>query len=232
MAVLQSVLCGVLTLTLVTSKPICLSEGGDSAVSSESNESISSEETAPNVEPSQHPPVLPETSMPNALEEPDPPGATAALPHPDLGPSPSTLNTSNPEETQTSADDLQLVPDVPSQTPVGVGITQGMPNYDPANNADPVQVRPDAEVTLRLGLTATDKSMGTCGTNAPHIASAYQEFPKGVTPPFPPHIISPTTPFSTAAPMPIPFSTALTGVPVCFTFQLSTPEPDPPRGDS
>ncbi|KAF3850618.1 hypothetical protein F7725_012390 [Dissostichus mawsoni] len=41
-------------------------------------------------------------------------------------------------------------------------------------------------------------------------------------------------PFSTAAPtLKIPLSTALTGVPVCVTFQFYTPEPEPePRGDS
>lgn len=263
MAVLQTVLCVVLTLTLVTSKPvsssdivillsnlcdavqedlwhsflwkqICLNEAGDSAMSSESSESNSSEETAPNVEASQGSlqPALPETAMPNAVEEADPLGTTALLPHPHLEPSPSTHNASNTDDTQTSADDLQLAPDDPSKMPLGVDISQDMPNYYPTNNADTVPVQPDTEVPLHSGLAEPDKNVGTCGTNTPHIASTYQEFPKGVTPPFPPHIINPTEPFSTATPMPIPLSTALTGVPVCFTFQLSTPEPDPPRGDS
>ncbi|KAK5904254.1 hypothetical protein CesoFtcFv8_005837 [Champsocephalus esox] len=41
-------------------------------------------------------------------------------------------------------------------------------------------------------------------------------------------------PFSTVAPtLKGPLSTALTGVPVCVTFQFYTPEPEPePRGDS
>lgn len=167
--------------------------------------------------------------MPNAMEETDPPG-TAALP-----PSPATQD---PEDPQTSTDALQLMPDDPSQAALGVDISQDMPDSDPAQdsiNGDTVHVLPDTEVSLHPGLTETEINIGTDGTNQPQVTTnTYQGSPRGATPPFPsPHSIQPTPPpFSTAPPLPIPIGTALTGVPVCFTFQFETPEPDPPRGDS
>lgn len=166
------------------------------------------------------------------MEEADAQDTPAPLPSADADPSPSTLNASDPDDPQISTDGLNLMPDDPSQTAPGTDISQGITDYDPAIITDAVHVQPDADVSLQSGVTETHRNTGTCGTNPPQITGTYQGFPKDATPPFPPHIIKPTSPFSTAAPMPIPFSTALTGVPVCFTFQLSTPEPEPPRGDS
>ncbi|GLD52549.1 low-density lipoprotein receptor-related protein 2 [Lates japonicus] len=212
------------------SKPVCLREGEDSSKSSESSESNSSEETASHVEPSQDPlqPALTETGVPNAIEETDPPD-TAALPP---SAESATLNTSalpDPEDPQSSTDALQLMPDDPSQTALGVDISQDMP--DPAQdsiNADTVHVVPDMEVSRHPGTTETDLTIGVGGTTQLQVTTTYQGFPQGATPPFPPT----HPPVSTTPPLPIPISTALTGVPVCFTFTFETPEPDPPRGDS
>lgn len=181
--------------------------------------------------------------MPNAMEETDPPDTAATLPSAGAGPSPATLNTSatpGPEDPQTStdADALQLMPDDPSQTALGVDISQDMPDSDPAQdsiNADTVHVLPDTEVSLHPGLTEIDVIIDIGGTNQPQVTTSttYQGFPPGATPPFPPHIIKTTPPpFSAAPPLPIAIETALTGVPVCFTFQFTTSEPDPPRGDN
>ncbi|KAF1388827.1 hypothetical protein PFLUV_G00066740 [Perca fluviatilis] len=217
MAILRTTLCAFLMVTVALTKPICLSGGEDSSKSSESSETNSSEETAAHVEPSQEPvqPAPTEPDVPTATE-----GAAVLLPSAEAGPSPATLDASAlpyPEDPQTStdADALQLVPDDPSQTALGVDISQDMPNSDPAQdsiNADTVPVLPDPEVSLVVS-----------GTNQPpSTATAYQSFPQGATP----------TSFSTAPPLTIPVDTALTSAPVCFTFQFSTPEPKPPRGDS
>ncbi|XP_074493318.1 uncharacterized protein LOC141768822 [Sebastes fasciatus] len=247
MAVLRTTLCAVLMVTVALSKPVYLSDGVDSSKSSESSESNSSEETASRVGLSQEPlqPAFPETDLPNAMEETDPTGAAALLPSIDAGPSPATLDTSallDTEDPQTSTDTdaLQLMPDDPSQTALGIDISQDMPDSDPAQdsiNTDTVHVLPDAEVSLHPALTDTGTIIGGAGINQPQVTTTttttYQRFPQGTTPPFPPHVIKPTPPpFSTAPALPVPIGTTMTGVPVCFTFQFTTPEPDPPRGDS
>ncbi|XP_044054129.1 coagulation factor V-like isoform X2 [Siniperca chuatsi] len=238
MAVLRTTLCAVFMVTVALSKPVCLGEGDDLSKSSESSESNSSEETTTHVGPSQEPlqPVFTETDMPNAMEETDPLDTAALLPSADAGPSTATLDTSalpDPEDPQsaTDANTLQLMPDDPSQTALGIDISQDMPDSDPAQdsiNADTVHI-PDTESSLHPGLTETDIIIGIDGTNQPKVTTTYQGFPQDSTPP-----ITKTTPppFSTAPPLPIAIETALTGVPVCFTFQLATPEPDAPRGDS
>ncbi|KAL7391268.1 hypothetical protein ABVT39_006970 [Epinephelus coioides] len=244
MAVLRITLCAAFMVTLVLSKPVCVSDCEDS---SESSEADSSEETATHVEPSQEPlqPAFTETDMPNAIEETNSPDAAALLPSADPGPSPATPDTSalpNPEDPQTSTDTvpLQLMPDDPSQTALGVDYPQDMPDSDPAQdspNTDNVQGLPHTEVSRHPGLT--DAVIAVGGTDQPQVTTTtttittYQRFPQGATPPFPPHIIKPTPPpFHRAPPLPIPIGTALTGVPVCFTFQFATTEPEPPRGDS
>ncbi len=181
--------------------------------------------------------------MPNAMEETDPPDTAALLPSAGAGPSPATLDTSalpGPEDPQTStdADALQLMPDDPSQTPLGIDISQDMPDSDPAQdsiNADIAHVLPDTEVSQHPGLTDTNVIIDIGGTDQPQVTTTNtdQGFPQDATPPFPPHMIATTPPpLPTAQPLPIAIETALTGVPVCFTFQIATSEPDPPRGDS
>ncbi|KAK2837689.1 hypothetical protein Q5P01_014901 [Channa striata] len=236
MAILQTTLCAVIMVTLVTSKPVSVGEDEDSSQSSESN---SSEETGTHVGPSQEPlqTAFTGTDMPNAMEQTDPPDTVALHPNADSGPSPSSPNTpALPvfEDPQASADTLQFIPDDPSKTVLGIDVFQNIPESDPAVNTDTMQVLPDAESPIQPEITETDVILGTGAINEPQVTTTntYQGFPQSATPPFPPHIIKPTSPFSTAAPMPIPISTALTGVPLCFTFQYVTSEPDPPRGDS
>ncbi|XP_035851119.1 vegetative cell wall protein gp1-like isoform X2 [Sander lucioperca] len=228
MAILRTTLCAFLMVTLALTKPICMSEGEDSSKSSDSSETNSSEETAAHVEPSQEPvqPMSTEADVPTATE-----GAAVLLPSAEAGPSPATLETSAPPypedpQTSTDADASQLIPDDPSQTALGVDISQDMPNSDPAQdsiNADTVHGLPDPEVSLVVS-----------GTNQPPFtATTYQRFPQGATPPSPPNVINPTPPpFSAGPPLTIPVDSTLTSAPVCFTFQFSTPEPKPPRGDS
>lgn len=171
--------------------------------------------------------------MSNAMEETEPTDTAALLPSADSEPSPATLDTSALPDPQTSTDTdaLQLLPDDPSHTAMGVDIAQDMPDSDPAINADTVHVV-DTEVSLHPGFAETDTVIDIGGTNQPQvIPTTYQGFPQGGTPSFPAHIKQTPPPFS---PLPIPIGTAqiVTGTPVCFTFQFTTPEPDPPRGDS
>ncbi|XP_069022305.1 uncharacterized protein [Embiotoca jacksoni] len=246
MAVVRATLCAVVMVTMVTSKPVCLNEGEDSSKSSESS---SSEETGARLGASQDPlqSACTETDTPTEMEGND--GLATEL-LPSAGPSPATVDTSNlpdAEDPQTSTDSaLQLVPhDDPSQT--APGVSQDTPDSGPAGdslnavtpepgpasdslNAVTVRLPPDTEALLHPVLTGTDI---ITETDQPQVTTAYQGFPAGVTPPFPPHITQPTPrSFSTVTPVPISIGTGLTGIPVCFTFQYSTPEPAPPRGDN
>ncbi|KAI9534314.1 hypothetical protein NQZ68_014722 [Dissostichus eleginoides] len=94
---------------------------------------------------------------------------------------------------------------------------------DPQTSTDPLPLLPEdpANIALFVDVSPSADLLNVL----PHVdASTTRSHP----PPEFPH------PFSTAAPtLKIPLSTALTGVPVCVTFQFYTPEPEPePRGDS
>ncbi|XP_056231257.1 mucin-2-like [Seriola aureovittata] len=249
MAFLWTTLCVVVMVTAAMSKPVCLSEDEDSSKSSESRDSGSSEETDTHIRDSQDPlqPAFTETDRPNAKEQTDPLNTAALLPSADSGLFPATLNTSalpDPEDPQTSTDidALQLMPEDPSQTALGMDISQDMPGTDPAQNSmntDTVHVLPETAVSLHPGKTETDIIISVGGTAQPQVitttttSTTYQGFPRGATPPFPPHIIKPTLPpFSGTPPLPIPIVTSLTASPGSFILQFMTPEPDPPRGDS
>ncbi|KAI9534311.1 hypothetical protein NQZ68_014719 [Dissostichus eleginoides] len=94
---------------------------------------------------------------------------------------------------------------------------------DPQTSTDPLPLLPEdpANIALFVDVSPSADLLNVL----PHVdASNTRSHP----PPEIPH------PFSTAAPtLKVPLSTALTGVPVCVTFQFYTPEPEPePRGDS
>lgn len=191
-------------------KQISLNDAEDSSKASESIESNSSEEIATDTGPPQEPqqPESTEIESPNATEETNPLDTTPSST--DAGPLPATFNSSalpDLEDPQTSADGaaLQLTPDEPSPTApdMGVNISQGMPESDPALNADTTHV-PDTKPEPQAATTT------------------YQELPKDAIP----------LSFSTTSPLPVPTGSALTTVPVCISFQFVTSEPDPPRGDS
>ncbi|KAI3372259.1 hypothetical protein L3Q82_022772 [Scortum barcoo] len=156
MAVLMATLCAVFMVTVVLSKPVCLTEGEDSSETSESSELNSSEET--HVGSSQDPldPALTETHLPNTVEETDSPDTAAQLPSADAGTSPAILDTSAPPgledpQTSTDADALQLMPDDPSQTALGIEVSQDMPDSAPAQDSihtDTAHIPPDTEVSL------------------------------------------------------------------------------------
>ncbi|XP_035766514.1 soluble scavenger receptor cysteine-rich domain-containing protein SSC5D-like [Neolamprologus brichardi] len=223
MAVLGATLCAVLMVTLVTAKPVHLKESEDSPKSSESSESSSSEETTTNGRSSQE--TL-ESNTPDATEN-NPLDATP-LPSADAGPSLAT----SPADPQTSADPdaLQLVPD-PSHTAMSVDVSLDVPNSGPTKDSvkavNPTHILPN---THPSGLSEAGVVIGTI---QPQVITTYQGSTQGVTPPFPTCVIQPTpTAFSTAPPLVLPIGTTLDGGPVCFTFQVTTAEPDPPRGDS
>lgn len=232
-------------------KQVCLNGGEDSSKSSESSEFDSSEETASHSEPTQTAPqpASPETEVPNAMEETDPPYSAGPLLPGEPGPSPTIIDTSaSPlpdfEDPQTSTDigPLQLMPDSdPSQTSLGVDISRDMPDSDQSQdsfNADIARVSPDMGGSQQRVLTDADFNIGidATGTIQPPLSTAtYHVFPLGATPSRSPDIMKPTPPpLSAVPPRHVPAGTAevTTGVPVCFTLQLTTAEPSPPRGDS
>lgn len=147
--------------------------------------------------------------------------------------SPPTSVLPDPEGPQTSTDNdaLRLLPDDPSYTTPDVDIAQDVPDSDPALNAHILLVLPDTEPSLHPGLTQTDMMLGT--SQPQFTSTAYQGFPQGTTPPFPTFSLKPTPlSFFTDTPLPILMGTTLTGVPIYFTLQLDTAEPDAPRGDA
>lgn len=211
-----------------TVKQVCLNEGEDSPKSSESSESSSSEETATHGRSSQEP-LQPDT--PDAMGEN--PLDAAPLPSADAGPS---LAMPDPEDPQTSADALQLLPDDPSHTAMSVDIALNVPDSNPDPTKDSLtaetmsNIPPDTDTPHPPALSETGV---IAGTNQPQVIATYQGSLQGVTPSFPTCVIQPTPmSFSTASPLVVPTGTALNGGPVCFTIQVTTPERDPPRGDS
>ncbi|KAM7391483.1 hypothetical protein PAMP_022171 [Pampus punctatissimus] len=212
-------LCAGIVVIAVMAAVVCLTVGDESSESSEFN---SSEETATHAEPSQEPL---QAAVKDSLEETDVTDTAALLPSADSEPTPATLDTSalpDVKDPQTSTDTVQLMPDDPSNTALGVDIAQDMPDSDPGINADTPHVV-ETEVLLHTGLTETDTVIDIGSINQPQVNStSYQGFPEGATPPFPSHI-KPTPPlFST--------SQVLTGAPVCF--QGAMPEQHQLRGDS
>lgn len=140
------------------------------------------------------------------------------LPSSDLRPSSATLDASAlpypvPEDPQTSTDTFQVLPEDPCQTSLSVDAPQAGCNTE--GRQDP----------LDAGAAVSPK-----GTKA---TSTFQGVPQDVTPPISLHVVTPVPlSFSTDNPLTIPITSSLTGAPVCFTIQLTTPEPPPARGDS
>lgn len=197
-------------------KQVYLSEGEDSSRSSESIELNSSEDSAPHVEPPQEP-LFTETDRPAAMEDTKPPSVTTPHPPVDAAVPPTVTFTipalPDPDDPQTSAD-ASHVTDDPSQTAPGIDTPapdQGQVLIDAAS-------RPVTQVVLLPRFTNTDVIAGADGMNQPQVPThtTYQGFCQSVTPP----------PLG-AIPLP---THAL--VPVCFSFQVRTPEPEPPRGDN
>lgn len=122
----------------------------------------------------------------------------------------------------------------PSHTGMSVDVSLDVPNSGPTkdsvNAVDPTHILPNADAPHPSGLSETGVVIGTI---QPQVITTYQGSTQGITPPFPTCVIQPTpTAFSTAPPLVLPIGTTLDGGPVCFTFQVTTAEPDPPRGDS
>lgn len=175
---------------------------GDSSSSVESSESISSEETGTNLGASQS--VL--TEAETQADPLDP----LLLPSAELRPSSATFDPSalpDAEDPQTST--FHVLPEDPCQSAPGVDAPQS-------------ECNPEA---LQDSLNAATSTPGTKET------STFQGVPQDATPPMSLQALTPAhLSFSTDKPLTIPI--AATGTPVCFTVQLTTPEPEPPRGDS
>lgn len=173
------------------------------------------EDSAPHVEPPQEPlqrPVFTETSLPAAVEDTEPPSVTTPHPSVDAALLPTVTFTipalPDPDDPQTSTDAF-LATDDPSQTAPGIDISQS------ASGPDQAQVLIDATslpVTLLPRFTNTDVIMGTDGINQAQVPTqtTYQGLCQSAATPLPTHTL----------------------VPVCFSFQVRTPEPEPSRGDN
>ncbi|XP_069557571.1 uncharacterized protein [Brachyistius frenatus] len=187
-------------------------------------------QTAPGVSQDTPEPGPAGDSLNAVTPEPGPAGDSLNAVTPEPGPAGDSLNAVTPEPGP-AGDSLNAV--TPEPGPAGDSLNAVTPEPGPAGDslsAVTVRLPPDTEALLHPVLTGTDI---ITETDQPQVTTAYQGFPAGVTPPFPPHIIRPTPrSFSTVTPVPISIGTALTGIPVCFTFQYLTSEPDPPRGDN
>ncbi|XP_034548302.1 mucin-2-like [Notolabrus celidotus] len=234
MAFLRITLCAAFMLTVVLSKPV--SEAEDS--SNESSETNSSEEATIHVQ--QRGGALQSASEEQtaaiSIEETESPGTVDMLPAIDASPSPAELNASAlPDlmdpQTSTDTGTPQPMQDEVSQTTAGTLIFQNMPSTDPVLDSTIVDthVQKDSEVSLNTGLTETH------GTNQPQVTTTttYQGLTPDATAFFSPHINPSPQPFSTSPPVSVPIKgTGVTAVPVCFTVQFATSEPEPVRGDN
>lgn len=198
---------------------VSLSDAADESDSVESNsseEGVNEEELE---EPEQ--PEITETDTltdaPNIIEQTEPP-ATIDLP---VSPDPSVLP-SEPLDPQSSADPqtdtLQLIPDEPPQTSLGVDVSQDMPETDPAHDS----VSPDGEQLPPNADTGVDDT-----TQINDVSVNQDSFPSAA--PFPPYVKGNPTHFSVVNAVPVAVGP---GVPICFMFQYASPEPNIPRGDS
>lgn len=187
---------------------------------SESIESNSSEDSAPHVEPPQEP-LFTETGLPAAMEETEPPSATTPHPPVDAAVPPTATFTTpalpDPDVPQTSTNAL-LVTDDPSQTAPGIDISQSLSAPDQGQVLLDAASLPVTQVVLLPRFTNTDVITGINGMTQPQATThtTYQGLCQSATPP----------PLEA-----IPLS-AHTLVPVCFSFQVKTPESEPPRGDN
>lgn len=223
-------------LTVVTSKPVSLNTAADESDSVEAN---SSEEAAVEEVEEVEEPELPGTTAtesvvteaPNVVAQTDPP-ATIALPA-------SVDSTALPAETidpQTSTDGMQMLPEDPSQTSVGVDISQDMPETDPAH--DPLA--PNVDVGVEVGI-ATDVPQQQ--TNDVQHEVQHEVLPDANL--YPPYGKGKPTHVSVVNAVPVHISDP--GVPICFTFHTQqyvapqykpqhipqyNPHYNPPRGDS
>lgn len=206
-----------------------------------SSESNSAEESAAHAQEALQQPAFTETGTPTAGEEEPPPSDIILLPsidatEPSVAIMLSTTALPDPE-TSTDKDALLLIPNDATQTALGSNVSQSDPDSHPGQPSiyDTQHILPDTQVSQLPGLMGTDIISGPDGTNQPQVTTltTYQGFSRGATPPFPAHILESTPPpSSTAPPLQIPISNALTGVPVCLSFQLMSPEPQLPRGDN
>ena len=210
-------------------------EENSSKTSSESN---SAEESPAHAQEAPQQPAFTESGTPTAGEEEAPPGDITLLPSIDAT-EPSVVimlsATALPDpETSTDRDALLLIPNDATQTALGSNVTQSDPDSQPSVY-DTQHILPDTQVTQLPEFMGTDIISGPDGTDQPQVTTltTYQGFSRGATPPFPAHILESTPPPSYTAPtLQIPISYALTGVPVCLSLQLMSPEPQPPRGDN
>lgn len=141
---------------------------------------------------------------------------------------PESIEESDPLDILPS-DDLELSSAAPHledpQTSTDIDISHDVPNLDPAQNSvdfTTPHALPDVEASLHPGLLQNDQIQITKETE---VTVAQPVFLQGAT-------LSTPLSFSTVTPLTIPFGASLTGAPVCFTIQFTTPEPPPPRGDS
>ncbi|KAK7933607.1 hypothetical protein WMY93_004503 [Mugilogobius chulae] len=196
-------------LSVVTSKPV--------ADESDSVEISSSEEGANEEAEEVEEPELPEATVTEAPSVPEPTEAPATIALPA-----AIDTTALPADTldpQTSTDGLQMLPEEPSQTSLGVDVSRDMPETDPAHPDAPLspdQLEPNAHVGLEVHATPAQAN------------DVQQEvLPKASV--HPPSVKGKAHRVAVVKALPVHVNP---GVPVCFTFQYAAPHYSPPRGDS
>ncbi|XP_055017783.1 basement membrane proteoglycan-like [Boleophthalmus pectinirostris] len=128
-----------------------------------------------------------------------------------------TVLPSDALDPQTSTDGMQMLPKQPSQTPLGVDVSQGVPEPDPALSEPSV---PDQLSTNNAMEVATDLT--------PQANNVQQE----VLPTLSTHNAKKASRMAVVKPVPVYVNS---GVPVCFTFQYpqyAVPHYNLPRGDN
>lgn len=173
------------------------------------------------------------------IEETEPPGTEAMLPSVDATPSAATLYSTAPPDL-TAQPDLTALPDLMDPQTTAVMDPPASTVVDPMQPIanDPllttvstnVQNSTDGQSEIFANTVLTETHL----TNQLEVTTTtYQGLTPDATTPFSPHTIKPSPqPSSATPPISVPIRASMTAVPVCFTLQFSTSEPEPPRGDS
>ncbi|XP_055080150.1 uncharacterized protein LOC129456518 [Periophthalmus magnuspinnatus] len=238
MVTLLWMVIGVLfLLTVVTSKPMSLNTAADESdsveVSSSEESAVKEAEEAEEAEESDLSEAAATeptaTVAPNIVEPTNPP-ATIALP--------AAIDiTSFPSDTmdpQTSTDGVQMLPEEPSQSSLGVDVSQGVPATDPplsdpnVKGQVPDQLSPNMDTAVEV---ATDLPSQAKHVQQEGQQEGQQEVLPSVATPHP-QTVKKASRMAVVKPVPVYVNP---GVPVCFTFQYAqyaVPHYDQPRGDS
>ncbi|CAJ1068343.1 mucin-2-like [Xyrichtys novacula] len=221
MAFLRIILCVAFMVTVVLSKPVGQSEAENS--SDESTETNSSEEAHATVRVSEEPQkqtTSEETTAAVSVEETE---------------APETADVEPTEEAVLSTSAPPAYTDPPAHTdPPTIEDTHTvLPMLDDLSQTTVTTTVQDATTEGTYVQPHSGLTQNNVTTQPPVVTTVHQVLPTDATASSPPLTIDPSPlPSSTVPPVPVSIGTAVTAVPVCFTVQFTTAEPEPPRGDS